>query len=677
MSATKVTDQIFTEHFSQLADQSQSYFALLNRDHRYIYVNQRYGNFCKQKAEDLIGRHDRDVFGQAFYQAIKPFYLRAFEKTEVHACVHFAKEHAQLCFQVHIKEIELPDGRLVLFIQAEDISEQQRTKNALTWAEQRFQILYQHTEEACCILDQDVVIHINAQGLKQLGLDSKDHILGAKISQFLSLHPAKNCQNQNVHDAIISAKNSARYQQNIQIQLHTIPLLGSDGQLLFLRNPKKTSDQKLSGLDPLTGLFHRKSLDKHLKQQIQAHQPFFLFYLDIDNFKNINDSLGHHIGDRVLQEIAHRLKKQFHAQSPFIANLGGDEFVLIVDITGKHFSHAALLQQGIDQVFQQPFDLFYFNKYLTCSAGQVCFPQDAETSKTLMQHAATALWEAKKQGRNRFIEFHPQMNKEARMRLWLEIELQKAVNNNSLEVWYQPKIDAQNGRIIGAEALVRWNHPIEGYISPGRFIPVAERSGVIEKLGRNIMREVFQKVRRWHHLKILKGRIAINLSPEQFNASKLLQQIQKLLNVTKTFPDLITFELTESTMMQEGLQTLEILEGIKALGFHLSIDDFGTGYSSLAYLAKYPLDELKIDRSFILEVEQYPKQIKIIEKIIELAKSLDLSTVAEGVETQMQAKMLRKLGCDNLQGFYFYKPMPADEFELLLLNQRPLPQQAS
>lgn len=393
-----------------------------------------------------------------------------------------------------------------------------------------------------------------------------------------------------------------------------------------------------------------------------------MLYLDIDNFKNINDSLGHHIGDRVLKEISNRLQKLLPKHA-VVGHLGGDEFGILFP-KPEHNQVLEQLSEKIINLINQPFDLVHFSKRLACSIGSVQYPADGSDARSLLQNADTAMYEAKDRGRNRLIKFHDQMNKEARMRLWLEIELQKALQNNGLEVWYQPKVSARDFRINGAEALVRWKHPVEGYISPARFIPVAERSGLIETLGKVVMREVFQTVKEWKNQGILPGRIAINLSPEQFGNPQLIEYMERLLKTTQVDPNCITLELTESAVMSDGEHAIQMLDAIKKLGFTLSIDDFGTGYSSLAYLARFPLDELKIDRGFINEIDTLPKQITIIENVINLGKNLNMDIVAEGVETRQQAMLLSSLNCDSIQGFHFYKPQPKHEIEALLVQNK-------
>ncbi|MCP5079218.1 MAG: EAL domain-containing protein, partial [Psychromonas sp.] len=421
-------------------------------------------------------------------------------------------------------------------------------------------------------------------------------------------------------------------------------------------------------IDPLTKLFNRFGFTRRLEQFIQNKTPLVMLYLDIDNFKNINDSLGHHIGDKVIKEVSSRLQRSLPSQA-VLGHFSGDEFIIILPEPDSNNS-ADQISERIVALINQPFDLHHFSKRLSCSIGSVTYPGDGNDARILLQNADTAMYEAKDRGRNRLIKFNDQMNKEARMRLWLEIELQKALQQNGLEVWYQPKVNARDFSINGAEALVRWKHPVEGYISPGAFIPVAEKAGLIEHLGRVVMREVFSTVKRWKMQGILPGRVAINLSPEQFGNPKLIDYMKKLLSTTELDPSCITFELTESAVMSNSDHTVQMLNAIKNLGFALSIDDFGTGYSSLSYLARFPLDELKIDRAFISDLDTLPKQLTVIENIINLGRSLNLSVVAEGVETTQQATLLSNLNCHSIQGYHFYHPQPKQAIEELLVQNR-------
>ncbi|MDN3609122.1 EAL domain-containing protein [Vibrio ostreicida] len=464
------------------------------------------------------------------------------------------------------------------------------------------------------------------------------------------------------------------FERRVKLQADDTLIFGARSQLVLIQDADESSQlphqKSLEDIhiDSLTGIHSRFGFTKRLEHFIESDTPLLLLYLDIDNFKNINDSLGHHIGDKVIKEVSSRLKRLMPSHA-VVGHLGGDEFGLILPNPDNN-RMAEVLAERIISLINQPFDLQHFSKRLSCSIGSVIYPDDGSDARLLLQNADTAMYEAKDRGRNRLIKFNDQMNKEARMRLWLEIELQKALQQNGLEVWYQPKVNARDFSINGAEALIRWKHPVEGYISPSAFIPVAERAGLIEHLGRVVMREVFSTVKRWKLQGILLGRVAINLSPEQFGNPKLIDYMEKLLRATELDPNCITFELTESAVMSDSEHTLQMLRAIKKLGFALSIDDFGTGYSSLSYLARFPIDELKIDRAFISDIDTLPKQITVIENIINLGKSLNLTVVAEGVETQQQATLLSNLNCHSIQGFHFFRPQPKQEVEELFTQHR-------
>ncbi|KKD60959.1 c-di-GMP phosphodiesterase [Grimontia sp. AD028] len=668
-----------TYWFSRLTQNSPFLFAVLDKHHQYLWVSQRYCEISGLEQDELVGKQDREILGASFYDALKPHYERAFggEATEGEIVLNDGIHDSSFHFSVTpLTNSEWADGAVIFH--AADTSERQVLTSALESSESRFNNLCQLVGEGCCVLDDGVVLSANQHAVKLLGFDSQNEILGEDIENLL-VPPVKG---QSVVASLTSLKSGQQLvcqtkgtgdSQTINVSYGSVSLLGGSGAIITLSHTAAVADhkqtiEKLAQFDALTGLYNRHGFSRRLEQLIKSNTPLLMFYLDVDNFKNINDSLGHHIGDRVLQDIAQRLRKQLPADT-ILGHLGGDEFAVLLPEQSSDEVAQELSQKVVD-VISQPFDLYHFSKYLACSIGMVKFPGDGKDARSLLQNADTAMYEAKEQGRNRVVTYNQHMNKEARMRLWLEIELQKALQNNGLEVWYQPKVNAKDYTINGAEALVRWKHPVEGYISPGRFIPVAERSGMIELLGRNVMREVFQTVRRWQNMKVLPGRVAINLSPQQFRNPNLTSHMKKLQAATQTDPSLITFELTESAVMNDGEHAIQMLNAIKDLGFSLSIDDFGTGYSSLSYLAKFPLDEIKIDRAFICDMETFPKQVTLIENIINLGRSLNMSVVAEGVESGKQASVLANLKCDTIQGFHFYKPMPRAEFEALLINNR-------
>lgn len=665
--------------FVKLTSNSPFFFAILDNEYRYRMVSERYCDITGLEHDDVVGLTDEQVLGEQFYHKLQPYYQRAFSGEHIEAEITLDETDLETSLHFSISPIiEDKQTRFVVF-HAIDTSEKQILVRSLEESETKFSKLTQLLPDGLLLVEDDIIISANPASARLLGLNSPHELLGEELSRLFIDENSKKVFTHKL-SSLLSEKpficlTSARcgFERKVQLNADVTAILGSESQIILIQDaddtPKNLSNSTEDAhIDSLTKLYNRFGFTKRLEQLIRSQTPLLVFYLDIDNFKNINDSLGHHIGDKVIQEVSARLKRLLPNQA-IIGHLGGDEFGIILP-EPENSRMAEIISDRIISLINQPFDLHHFSKRLACSIGSVRYPEDGQDARILLQNADTAMYEAKDRGRNRLIKFNDQMNKEARMRLWLEIELQKALQQNGLEVWYQPKVNARDFSINGAEALVRWKHPVEGYISPGAFIPVAERAGLIEHLGRVVMRDVFNTVKRWKLQGILPGRVAINLSPEQFGNPQLIDYMEKLLRTTELDPSCITFELTESAVMSDSEHTLQMLNAIKKLGFALSIDDFGTGYSSLSYLARFPIDELKIDRAFINDIDTLPKQVTVIENIINLGKSLDLTVVAEGVETHQQATLLSNLQCNSIQGFHFYRPQPKHEVEELFAQNR-------
>lgn len=666
--------------FAKITENNSFFFAILDDQHNYVMVNERYCDIAGLSSTELVGMNDCQILGEYFYHHLKPYYERAFqgETLETELTLHEVDLETSLHFSISPILIDKEVKQIVFH--AIDTSEKQILIRSLEESESKFSTLTCLLPDGLLLVDNDCIISANPASARLLGFESTAELLGEDLSSLFIDDKAKTVFSSQLSSLIAKAPlvclTGPRCGFERQVQLHASEtvVLGNNSQLVLIQDaedsPKQLSATAQADIhiDSLTGLYNRFGFTKRLEQFIQNETSLVMLYLDIDNFKNINDSLGHHIGDKVIKEVSMRLKRLLPQQA-VVGHLGGDEFGLILPEPENNRA-AEMLAERIIALINQPFDLHHFSKRLACSIGSVTYPGDGNDARMLLQNADTAMYDAKDRGRNRLIKFNDQMNKEARMRLWLEIELQKALQQNGLEVWYQPKVNARDFSINGAEALVRWKHPVEGYISPGAFIPVAEKAGLIEHLGRVVMRDVFATVKRWKLQGILPGRVAINLSPEQFGNPKLIDYMEKLLRTTELDPNCITFELTESAVMSDSEHTLQMLNAIKKLGFSLSIDDFGTGYSSLSYLARFPIDELKIDRAFITDIDTLPKQVTVIENIINLGKSLNLTVVAEGVETQQQATLLSNLNCNSIQGFHFYRPQPRQEVEELFVQNR-------
>lgn len=425
--------------------------------------------------------------------------------------------------------------------------------------------------------------------------------------------------------------------------------------------------------DDLTGLPNRLlfnyQLHKALARAQRAGAPAAVLFLDLDRFKIINDTLGHDAGDTVLRQIANHLRACVRGTDT-LARVGGDEFTLLVEQPLEAQDLNAVAQKLLTAM-SNPLTVNGNVYQLSGSIGIATYPKDGSDGASLLKNADIAMYRAKSSGRNTYQFYSTEINEHSVERLALENELRQAVVRREFEVHYQPKVDIPSGRIAGAEALVRWRHPRRGLLSPGDFIGVAEEVGLIAAIGSLVMDTVCTDIVRWRDQGLSPTRVAINLSAQQFADSRLLDNINQILDRTGCDPRLLEFEITESVVMTNPGKALQLLEHIKAHGITLAIDDFGTGHSSLAYLKRFPVDSVKIDYTFVRDIAIDPNDVAIIKAIIALGHSLDLKVVAEGVESATQLEILRRFHCDEFQGFLFSRAVPAADFERILMNDLP------
>ncbi|RTK99992.1 MAG: EAL domain-containing protein [Neisseriaceae bacterium] len=423
----------------------------------------------------------------------------------------------------------------------------------------------------------------------------------------------------------------------------------------------------LSEHDYLTGLPNRTLFQDRLQQAIlqskRSGEKLAVAFMDLDRFKNINDSLGHHIGDKLLHAVAERLK-QCVRSSDTISRQGGDEFILL--LTGLHRREDAIqiiehIQAAVANVYL--IDDYEFN--VTSSVGLSLFPDDGNDHDALIKNADAAMYQAKAAGRNSYHVFTDELKEKAVERVQIESGLRRALENGELRLNYQPQIDIASGRIIGAETLIRWHHPELGVISPLRFIPVAEESGLIVPIGEWILQQACKQARQWQ-VDGFELTIAVNISAVQFRHKSLEDTVNRALAYSNLPPQWLELELTEGLIMEGSDAIIGIMQRLRQIGVKLSIDDFGTGYSSLSYLKRFPIDKLKIDQSFVRDITSDPDDAAITRAIINMAQSLKLKVIAEGVENEAQLDYLRQHACDEYQGYYCSKPLPADEFSTLL-----------
>jgi diguanylate cyclase (GGDEF)-like protein len=418
--------------------------------------------------------------------------------------------------------------------------------------------------------------------------------------------------------------------------------------------------QHLADHDALTGLPNRRLLEDRLTQALALSQrnrmQTAVMFVDIDRFKAINDSLGHAAGDALLKEISLRLVNQLRLGDT-ICRIGGDEFVVVLPEVKRSSDVAQVAQKVIEQL-AQPVPLEARELIVTASIGIAVFPDDGGDAETLIRNADAAMYAAKELGRANYQFFTERMNQSASRRLALESDLRRALAKDELRVHYQRIVEADGARPAGHEALVRWQHPERGLVLPGEFIQLAEDTGLILRIGEWVLREACRWAQRAGGVKDAAGGVAVsvNLSPRQFNDPRLAETVAQALAESGLAPNLLELEITESTAMQHTDATLATLEKLKRLGVSISIDDFGTGYSSLAYLRRFPVDKLKIDRSFVAVAPADKEQAAIISAIVALAHALQIEVVAEGVETEAQRDFLARCGCDYLQGYLIGRP---------------------
>lgn len=413
--------------------------------------------------------------------------------------------------------------------------------------------------------------------------------------------------------------------------------------------------------DTLTGLPNRVLLYDRLAQAISLAQrsgkQFAVLFMDLDGFKHINDSLGHSVGDELLRSVGKRLLGCVR-QSDTICRQGGDEFVaLITDI--DHAEDAALSVQKMLAAIALPHHIDHHDLHISASIGISIYPADGKDAEALIKQADTAMYHAKEKGRKTYAFFEPKMTARAVARQSTEASLRRALDREEFLLHYQPQIDLQSGGIVGLEALVRWQHPERGLLAPAEFVPIAEDSGLILRLGRWVLEDACRQARAWQDMGLPPLAISVNTSAIEFRARDFLVSLREILKETGLQPDYLELELTESVLMRNLSSTDSVLHELSDMGVHLAVDDFGTGYSSLSYLRRFPIDTLKIDSSFINNLTHSAHEASLVSAIISMGKSLGQRVIAEGVETAEQAAFLLEQHCDEGQGFYYARPMPA------------------
>ncbi|MGB7823206.1 MAG: EAL domain-containing protein, partial [Candidatus Sulfotelmatobacter sp.] len=481
------------------------------------------------------------------------------------------------------------------------------------------------------------------------------------------------------------SRDELRFKNGKIFDRYSAPLVDSKGRyrgrIWYFRDitDRKLAEERVQFLayyDALTGLPNRTLLQDRLAKALagarRRKDKVAILFLDLDRFKDINDSLGHSVGDLLLQEVAERLKTWAREQDT-VARVGGDEFLIV--LTGlKDVADAAVATERIVNLMTAGFVVRGHPVNVSCSIGVSIFPEHSADCETLIKNADAAMYSAKENGRNRFQFFTEDMNAQGVERLTLENSLRLALDKKELFLVYQPQMDIATGRITGLEALLRWQHPDLGLVPPDKFIRIAENSGLIVPIGEWVVRTACRQARKWQDEGLPPVSVAVNVSAVQFRQEGFCELIRRVLHETGLAPQYLELELTESLLLANADLMLSVVQELKAMGVTLAIDDFGTGYSSFSYLRQFRVSKLKIDRVFIRDVAVNPDDAAITSAIISMAKSLGLKVIAEGVEDESQMSFLRAHQCDEIQGYYFSKPLAVDKVADKLRGDSPKPQ---
>jgi diguanylate cyclase (GGDEF)-like protein/PAS domain S-box-containing protein len=631
--------------------------------------------------EDVIHADDRDHVRETIYDALRRNERFSLEYRIVRrdGAVRWVWERGTGIRDAHGVHIAL-EGYV------QDITKRKAAEQALHEAERRFRSLFENAVEGIFQSTPDKgYLAVNPALARIYGYDSPQQMIDTvrDIQEQLYVDPLRRAEflrRMTEEDGVINFESQVYHRCGnvLWISENARSVRGSGNEILFFEGTvvditeRKAYEAKIrhqATHDALTGLPNRNLLRDRLEQALlnakRNGEMIAVAFIDLDQFKFINDSLGHQVGDDLLKVVGTRLRSCMRA-SDTVARQGGDEFVIVL---GSHKEGEAVddtMRRLID-VVSQPWMATDLELRVTCSVGVAVYPTDGDTVETLLRHADSAMYRAKEMGRNNFQYFSADMNLYATERLAMLNSLRYALINDEFVLHYQPKVNLATGRVIGTEALIRWQNPGRGLVPPGKFIPLAEDSGQIIDIGAWVLRTACQQNVAWQNAGFPELAISVNLSPRQLMRDDIVDVVADVLVSTGMAAHLLELEITETVVMRDVDKSLDQLMRLKNLGVLISIDDFGTGYSSLNYLKRFPVDILKIDRSFVNDIATDQDDAAIVKAIISLAHILNLDVVAEGVETAEQRHFLMQNGCDVGQGYHFSRPLPAEDFAVAWL----------
>lgn len=592
----------------------------------------------------------------------------------------------QMEFPVEITVTRIKKDKLPVYtMYLRDLSDRKQVEEALRESESRYRKLLDFSPEPIIVHKDGIITFINDAGLQTLGVLGQQTMIGKPMIELIQSDyrlmarkwikdiEAGRARNESMELKVVLADGNTIdvEAKSILVQYGGETLIQTIARDITDKKRSENTIKKLAYFDMLTGLPNRNWFNMFFPELLhkakEGGYPVAVMFLDLDRFKLINDTMGHLMGDRLLQHFSKLLSECAGGENRLVSRLSGDEFVII--IPGSSRSEMVKLAQTIIDRVANPFDLGGQAIFVTTSIGIAQFPDDGETPEVLLGHADSAMYAAKENGKNQFQFFEWKMNVMKGRRLAIEQALPVALEERQFHLVYQPIFQAKTRQMIGMEALVRWQHPTMGAIGPDEFIPIAENTGHIIPLGEWILHHACSQLHQWHRQGMLMVPIAVNFSVVQFNQERIVEMVRQTLERTKLEPEYLVLEITESMAMTNNQSIIDRLQQLKALGIGISIDDFGTGYSSISYLRRFPVDTLKIDKSFVQDLCVSGSDTTIVEAIIALAQSLKLHVLAEGVETEQQLQLLSQKGCTDMQGFWLSHPLTAGEISSMYLGE--------
>lgn len=636
-------------------------FFILDRDFHFTHVNERAEALFGRGAGELIGKRLDAILDPLASELLPEIRRAAASGRAVERLQHFPATNRWI-------EIRLQPARDEVLVYLRDISERKRTELHALEQERRLRLLLSQVPAVLFTVDLDMTItSIAGAALSEQHL-SQEALLGAPFETLLSGHEQRGKCMEAVQRVLSGEPVSYemrlhdRWLQNDVEPLRNAEgnVIGAIGVMLDVTEVRSNADRfaQLARQDVMTGLPNRLAMDERLpvllQHALENHESVAVLFVDLDRFKNINDTLGHRVGDELLRAVARRMQDRVDNRAT-IYRPGGDEFVIVIDGI-KHKRTVAAISMDVLQAFAEPFEVDKRDLFVTASIGASIYPQNAQTPDELIAYADSAMYRAKESGRNNAKFYDGTMHAHVLERMGLEQDLRQALTRGELRLLYQPIVDMATKRIAGAEALLRWQHPLLGELAPQTFIPIAEETGVIVDISRWVLREACANAAKMRRAGAPDFRISVNLSPRDFYEQDLGATLAAVLAETGLPAEALDLEVTENVVLND--LALETLQRIAAMQVNVVVDDFGTGYSSLSYIKRLPVKAIKIDKMFVDDVAMDAYDQGIVKAIATLGNTLGLRVIAEGIESESQYDFLRSLKCEHAQGYFFYRPLP-------------------